>query len=823
METDFGVYALDHRAGKTSYASTQQYVQDSVIASSTAFAMLVLQQQVMHHARNDFQTMAWLLLCLAVLQFAAKWWTRDQQNATTQQFWRLVKQTDMTYRLPLNGLRIIVQLYVRADALHHFGFLFAFLLENVDSLLLQPLKEGLGVLLGASASSHGGGSRGHTWMLLLGGYFVVAGVDAYEYGSLLHTMLLIAMALAMKEAENRMTETRLRLETSPHFHFLSLVCACVMALPLSLIIAPRAPRFGDGNDDDDSSGSSMWLLLGVGVAALHLASLYFRRNPFDKASSRNRWLAVMACTSTGLLGSLLISAFEDDWLRFFADLVAALIIVYAQFSEMLHASSHADAMVSSSSSSRHPADPAQILAVLWEKEDSRKILMFLSVNVSYMFIELLVGIWSNSLGLIGDAGHMFFDNGALFIGLIASYIGKLPADSQFTYGYGRVEVLSGFLNSILLLFMASHLIAEGCSRFMDPPEVKTDNLLLTSVIGLGVNIVGLVWFHDQVHGHSHGDGGHGHSHGGHGHSHGHSHQSHGEDAHHDHHGHSHGHSHGSSGGGPASNNSNMYGVYLHVLADTLGSVGVIVSSLLIQYKGWYVADPISSVAIAVLILGSTLSLLKDTLLQLLQRVPKDLEPQIQTALHQVETMVPHVTRVAQWHVWRHVNDTSIASVHVLVDAGAEEQAVLRQIREIFAHQLRMESHHLTVQIEKADPHQHHQHGLHQHKQHDHHQHHHHDHHDDHHHGHDHHHDHDHHHNHHHHSSQMSTHENPAGDEAWRPHQPAFFPGMRPQTLAPRHQSQDPQIYGPPVQHRVNLTQQPRTQSFPSYQHPPSAF
>lgn len=111
---------------------------------------------------------------------------------------------------------------------------------------------------------------------------------------------------------------------------------------------------------------------------------------------------------------------------------------------------------------------SHVLGVLWSKRTSRQMLIFLSVNVAFMFVELGVGLYTNSLGLMGDAGHMLFDNGALVIGLVASYIGQLPPDAKFTYGYGRVEVLSGFLNSLLLLVVSFHLLTEAASRFLDP-------------------------------------------------------------------------------------------------------------------------------------------------------------------------------------------------------------------------------------------------------------------------------------------------------------------------------------------------------------------
>ena len=159
---------------------------------------------------------------------------------------------------------------------------------------------------------------------------------------------------------------------------------------------------------------------------------------------------------------------------------------------------------------------------------------------------------------------MFFDNASLFIGLYASYMARWRSDAVFTYGYSRYEVLAGFVNAVFLVFVGVSVVAEALERLWEPPEIHGEHLLTVSVLGLLVNIVGLVFFHDVAHAHGHGGGG-----GGEG----------GEaGCEGDHHGHSHG------GGG----NENMYGVYLHVLADALGSVGVIISSLMIKYWGWQV-------------------------------------------------------------------------------------------------------------------------------------------------------------------------------------------------------------------------------------------
>jgi len=104
----------------------------------------------------------------------------------------------------------------------------------------------------------------------------------------------------------------------------------------------------------------------------------------------------------------------------------------------------------------------------YENSDTRKIAIFFLINLSFMFVELIYGYMSNSLGLISDSFHMLFDCMALFIGLCASYIAKMPADSKYTYGYGRVETLSGLFNGIFLVFIAFNVFCESIERIFEP-------------------------------------------------------------------------------------------------------------------------------------------------------------------------------------------------------------------------------------------------------------------------------------------------------------------------------------------------------------------
>ncbi|KAG0142897.1 hypothetical protein CROQUDRAFT_49580 [Cronartium quercuum f. sp. fusiforme G11] len=306
-----------------------------------------------------------------------------------------------------------------------------------------------------------------------------------------------------------------------------------------------------------------------------------------------------------------------------------------------------------------------IIKTVLDNPESKRIAFFLCLNLAYMLVQMMYGIWTNSLGLISDSIHMFFDCMALAMGLFASVMSTWPADSRFPYGYGRVETLSGFTNGVFLLLISLFIIFEAIQRLLDPPEMNTNQLLVVSSVGLGVNLVGM--FATGHHHHHHGGGGHHHHHGqdektkdaldysvtqpgpDHAHSapdHGHSHSSHHhahspQDNAHSSHGHGHlhdhdhshhdGHAHSSHDHGH-SHSHNMKGVFLHVMADTLGSLGVIISTILIERYGWTGFDPLASIFIATLIAGSVYPLVIDCGKILLLDLGTERENQLRVAL-----------------------------------------------------------------------------------------------------------------------------------------------------------------------------------------------
>uniref|UniRef100_A0A8D0AAA9 Zinc transporter n=1 Tax=Sander lucioperca TaxID=283035 RepID=A0A8D0AAA9_SANLU len=311
------------------------------------------------------------------------------------------------------------------------------------------------------------------------------------------------------------------------------------------------------------------------------------------------------------------------------------------------------------------------LKQILEEYDSRQIFYFLCLNLAFTFVELFYGVWTNSLGLISDGFHMLFDCSALVLGLFAALMTRWKATRIFSYGYGRVEILSGFINGLFLMVIAFFVFVESVTRVLDPPNINTDMLTPVSVGGLLVNLVGICAF---SHAHAHAHGGKGCSSNDHGHS---------------HHGHSHSeHSHGGHG--------HSHGVFLHVLADTLGSVGVIISTILIRQFGWLIADPLCSLFIATLIFLSVIPLLKDACEVLLLRIPQENEKDLNSALEKIEK-IEGVLSYRDPHFWRHSANMIAGTIHLQIMSDVVEQRIIQQVTAILKD---AGVNNLSVQVEK---------------------------------------------------------------------------------------------------------------------------
>ncbi|GME77456.1 unnamed protein product [Ambrosiozyma monospora] len=364
-----------------------------------------------------------------------------------------------------------------------------------------------------------------------------------------------------------------------------------------------------------------------------------------------------------------------------------------------------------------------------------KIISLLLIDTIFFFIEIIVGYAVNSLALIADSFHMLNDIISLIVALWAVNVAKnKEADSKFTYGWQRAEILGALINAVFLLALCFSIFIEAIQRFIMPQEITNAKLILfVGSCGLISNFVGLFLFHD--HGHSHGGSGghshadlfedeeaniglepeHSHSHTGehsHSHEHGHSHAD--EHAH----GHSHGHDspdpletsglddvlptvvvkkldprvnrylnnddfkliHGShnhvlkkdSAGDGHTKSMNMQGVFLHVMGDALGNIGVMATALFIwktDYSWRFYTDPLISLVITCIIFSSALPLCKSSSRILLQGTPltvdfNDVKDDILT--------IPGVLSVHDFHIWNLTERLLIASLHVDLSVSPEE-------------------------------------------------------------------------------------------------------------------------------------------------------
>ena len=382
-------------------------------------------------------------------------------------------------------------------------------------------------------------------------------------------------------------------------------------------------------------------------------------------------------------------------------------------------------------------------SILIEK-DSRRILYFMCLNFGFMLIQTFYAVLTGSLGLLSDSIHMLFDCLALVVGLCAAVMSKWPPSLQFPYGFGKVDTLAGFANGVFLMLISVEIIYEAVERFLEGSQMqRIGELLIVSFLGLVVNLVGMAAFgHAHVHaGHDHSHGGHSHagdhSHSdcnSHGHDHGHHHETktplpfsvpltpsklsheltfpdHDHDHAHDHahdyshshvsppthsppssHSHGHGHGHHHDHG-----NENMHGIFLHVLADTMGSVSVVLSTILIHYTGWSGWDALASILIALLIFAAAVPLVRGAAQRLLLSVPERAEFDLREALADVGGLrgVAAVTAPRFW-VRGKEGDGVQGVMHVVAGRQADLDDVMERARET----LRGRGLEVLVQVER---------------------------------------------------------------------------------------------------------------------------
>jgi cobalt-zinc-cadmium efflux system protein len=274
---------------------------------------------------------------------------------------------------------------------------------------------------------------------------------------------------------------------------------------------------------------------------------------------------------------------------------------------------------------------------------SRKLAWVLALTATFLLVEIIGGIVSNSLALLADAGHMATDVAALALAWFGARIAQRRQGSAHQFGNLRWEVLAAMVNGIALFAIGIGITREAYLRLNAPREIDAVLFGGIAAVGLVVNLISL----RVLHGHHHHD-------------------------------------------------LNVRGAYLHIMSDVLGSVGAIIAALVIHFYGWVPADAIISVLVAALILRSAWRLVKESGTILLDRVPGHLQV---SQLEERLLGVAGVTRVHDVHVWTVTSGLIAMSAHAVVPALDAHPTVLRQIE---GEMTALGIGHVTIQLETGE-------------------------------------------------------------------------------------------------------------------------
>jgi cobalt-zinc-cadmium efflux system protein len=264
----------------------------------------------------------------------------------------------------------------------------------------------------------------------------------------------------------------------------------------------------------------------------------------------------------------------------------------------------------------------------------------LALTTAFMVLEVLAGLWSGSLALLADAGHMLTDSASLALALFAVVVSRRPADERRTYGYGRVRVLAAFINGLSLLAIATWIVIEAVMRLNEPREILAGPMLGVAVAGLVVNLVVLLILRGGT-------------------------------------------------------DINTRGAMAHVFGDLLGSVAAIAAAAIILTTGWTPADPLLSIAVAALIVRTGVHVTRESGHALLEGTPPEFDAtQVERSLLDA---IPEIHGVHHVHAWTVGADDSYVTLHVCAYESLQPDSAVARVQTHLAE--RFGYHHVTVQVE----------------------------------------------------------------------------------------------------------------------------
>ncbi|NIM00782.1 MAG: cation diffusion facilitator family transporter [Acidobacteria bacterium] len=274
---------------------------------------------------------------------------------------------------------------------------------------------------------------------------------------------------------------------------------------------------------------------------------------------------------------------------------------------------------------------------------TRRLTAVLALTAVFTVVEAVGGWLANSLALLADAGHMFGDNIALGLALVAAWSARRPPDPARTYGYQRAEILAALFNGVALIIIAFYITSEAWERFSNPPDVRWMTMLGIGTAGLIVNIIAAFLLHGSQH------------------------------------------------------NLNMRGAYLHVLGDLLGSIGVLVAAACAGFGGWAVADPIASAVLSLIIVFGAIRLVLQAVHVLMEGTPSHLDAtEVQAELAELSG----VAGVHDLHLWTLGGNQTVLTAHLVCSHDEMPARLLRSATRLL--ETRFGIRHTTLQIEPPD-------------------------------------------------------------------------------------------------------------------------
>src|SRR5438105_1249600 len=269
----------------------------------------------------------------------------------------------------------------------------------------------------------------------------------------------------------------------------------------------------------------------------------------------------------------------------------------------------------------------------------------LGLTAAFLVVEVLGALFTGSLALLADAGHMLTDVGGLALALFAIWIAARPPTPAKTYGYYRAEILAALVNALLLLAVAGVILVEAYERLIHPRAVLGGPMLAIGALGLVVNLVGAWLLHRD-----------------------------------------------------AADSLNVRAAYLEILSDALSSLGVLVAAGVVLVTGWIAADALVSAGIALYIVPRTWRLLRQAVNVLLEGVPAHLDL---AAIEEALTQVAGVRRVHDLHVWTLTSGREAMSAHVVVQDMREHDRLLEALHAVLHARFGID--HTTIQLETEPP------------------------------------------------------------------------------------------------------------------------